>query len=179
MAVRKAAGLGTNPGAAIQSPSGLSAAAAPPAAAQSRERPLGLSMLAAACAAIAVVLLLLAGSWLGASDIIPGTRLAVLARFAAVVLGLVAILGVASRRGGHDSRDRSHRSERGARHARSPSPLPAAGDRDALVPADRADPEDAALRTGAKPGLTEGAGSALRPAELVRRRTVVWSPKRH
>jgi hypothetical protein len=92
MAVRKAAGLGTNPGAAIQSPSGLSAAAAPPAAAQSRERPLGLSMLAAACAAIAVVLLLLAGSWLGASDIIPGTRLAVLARFAAVVLGLVAIL---------------------------------------------------------------------------------------
>jgi len=55
-------------------------------------RPLGLSTLAVASAAIAVVLLLLAGAWLGASDIVPGTRLAVLARVVALVLGVVASL---------------------------------------------------------------------------------------
>jgi hypothetical protein len=92
MAVSKAAGLGTNPCAAIQSTCGSSAAGAPRAAAQRRERPLGLSLLAVASAATAVALLILAGSWLGASDIVPGTRLAAIARFAAVILGLVAIL---------------------------------------------------------------------------------------
>jgi hypothetical protein len=54
-------------------------------------RPLGLSILALAAAAVGVSLVLWAGAWLGASDIVPGTRLAAVARI--VGGGLVVAAG--------------------------------------------------------------------------------------
>jgi hypothetical protein len=60
--------------------------AAPPA------RPLGLSILALAAAAIGVAQLLWAGAWFGASDIAPGTGLAAAARV--IGAGLVIAAGL-------------------------------------------------------------------------------------
>lgn len=54
-------------------------------------RPLGLSILALAAAAVGVSLVLWAGAWFGASDIAPGTRLAAVARI--VGGGLVVAAG--------------------------------------------------------------------------------------
>jgi hypothetical protein len=54
-------------------------------------RPLGLSILALAAAAMGVALLLWAGAWFGASDIAPGTGLAAAARV--IGAGLVIAAG--------------------------------------------------------------------------------------
>lgn len=53
-------------------------------------RPGGLSAVALLSIALAVALLLWAGVWMGASDIVPGTRLAALARIVSFALVIAA-----------------------------------------------------------------------------------------
>lgn len=59
------------------------------AAARSAGRPFGLSVLAITVGAISVALMLWAAAWFGATDIVPGSGLALLARV--IGLGLVAV----------------------------------------------------------------------------------------
>jgi hypothetical protein len=58
-------------------------------------RPRALSAVALLAIALAVALLLWAGVWMGASDIVPGTRLATLARVVSFGLVVAAALEIA------------------------------------------------------------------------------------
>jgi hypothetical protein len=57
-------------------------------------RPRGLSTVALLAVALAVALLLWAGVWMGASDIVPGTRLATIARIVSFGLVVAAALEI-------------------------------------------------------------------------------------